>query len=276
MSKAKSVFISLVVVASFIFGLILGYSLPRQSPVANNSTVTPPIALSPSSSVAGATTETVLVTKVIDGDTIRIQTGQTVRLIGIDTPEITRIECFGKEATQKATELLLDKQVRLEKDVSETDRYDRILRYVWVGDELINETLVKQGFARSYRYPPDTKFQERFDIAQTFAQLNHLGLWQSCMVSPTPPSSSQINPTQVLSANDSNSLDNPSPVNTNLPASSNSDCQIKGNISSTGKIFHMPGCGSYEKTVIDESTGERYFCSEAEAVSAGWRKAKNC
>jgi micrococcal nuclease len=274
-SKAKSVFISLVVVTSFIFGLILGYSLPRQSPVANN-TALPSITLSPTSSVAGTTTETVIVTKVIDGDTIRIQTGQTVRLIGIDTPEITRIECFGKEASLKLSDLILDKQVRLEKDVSETDRYGRILRYVWLGDELINETLVKQGFARSYRYPPDTKYQERFDIAQTFAQLNRLGLWQSCMVSPTPLSNSQPNPTQVLFVNDSNPSNTTESIGNNSSAISNSDCQIKGNISSTGKIFHMPGCGSYEKTVIDESAGERYFCTEAEAVSAGWRKAKNC
>lgn len=53
-------------------------------------------------------------------------------------------------------------------------------------------------------------------------------------------------------------------------------CVIKGNISSNGKIYHLPGCGSYDKTVINESAGEKWFCTEAEAVSAGWRKAKNC
>jgi len=52
-------------------------------------------------------------------------------------------------------------------------------------------------------------------------------------------------------------------------------CMIKGNIS-TEKIYHLPGCGSYDKTVIDESKGERWFCSEKEAIVAGWRKAKNC
>lgn len=57
----------------------------------------------------------------------------------------------------------------------------------------------------------------------------------------------------------------------------NDSCEIKGNISSTDeKIYHLPGCGSYEKTVIDESAGERMFCSEQEAVDAGWRKAANC
>jgi micrococcal nuclease len=60
-----------------------------------------------------------------------------------------------------------------------------------------------------------------------------------------------------------------------LPTSSN--CDIKGNISSSGeKIYHEPGCGSYSRTIIDESAGEQWFCSENEAEAAGWRKAKNC
>lgn len=55
------------------------------------------------------------------------------------------------------------------------------------------------------------------------------------------------------------------------------DCVIKGNISSSGeKIYHLPGCQSYSKTVISEEAGERWFCSENEALGAGWRKAKNC
>ncbi len=55
------------------------------------------------------------------------------------------------------------------------------------------------------------------------------------------------------------------------------DCVIKGNISSSGeKIYHLPGCGSYSRTVIDESAGEEWFCSEDDAEAAGWRKAKNC
>lgn len=57
---------------------------------------------------------------------------------------------------------------------------------------------------------------------------------------------------------------------------SKTECLIKGNISSGGKIYHLPGCGSYDKTVIDENSGEKWFCSESEALVAGWRKAKNC
>lgn len=59
------------------------------------------------------------------------------------------------------------------------------------------------------------------------------------------------------------------------PSSNSQECNIKGNISGE-KIYHLPGCTSYEKTTIDESKGEKWFCSEKEAIDAGWRKAKNC
>ena len=67
-------------------------------------------------------------------------------------------------------------------------------------------------------------------------------------------------------------------ASTNAIETSNANsCTIKGNISSSKeKIFHMIGCGSYNKTVIDESRGEKWFCSEKEAIDAGWRKALNC
>ena len=77
---------------------------------------------------------TVLVTRVIDGDTIQVETSETVRYIGIDTPEIVHpdkpVECFGQQAANKNKELVLGKSVTLEKDVSETDRYGRLLRVV--------------------------------------------------------------------------------------------------------------------------------------------------
>ena len=67
------------------------------------------------------------------------------------------------------------------------------------------------------------------------------------------------------------------PNNPNGQGNGDENCVIKGNISSSGeKIYHLPGCLSYDKTIINESAGERWFCSEDEAVNAGWRKAKNC
>jgi len=245
--------LGLLLLGVFI-GRLLSYNpnLPNPPAPIPTATLSPPI--------AGAQTEQVLVSRVVDGDTIRISTGQSVRLIGIDAPEVTQVECFGREATQYLSNIILNQPVRLEKDVSETDRYGRLLRYIWLGDQLINESLVRDGYAHSSPYPPDVKYQSRFDLAENQARTMEAGLWSSCLVSPSP--------------NIPNNPNNPNTFSETLGTSS--DCLIKGNISSGGKIYHLPGCGSYEKTSIDESAGEHWFCTEEEAVNAGWRKAKNC
>lgn len=144
--------------------------------------------------------------------------------------------------------------VRLEKDITDRDKYNRLLRYVYVGDTFVNLELVKQGFAYSYSYPPDIKYQEQFVKAQQEAREAKRGLWNACPTTPEPVSAPDVSSTP-----DDNS------------------CLIKGNINTSGeKIYHLPGCGSYSKTTIDEKRGEKWFCSEAEAQSAGWRKALNC
>src|SRR3989344_5947281 len=138
-------------------------------------------------------TNTVLVTRVIDGDTIDIEGGQKVRYIGIDTPETVDprkpVQCFGVEASNKNKELVSGKRVRLEKDVSETDKYGRLLRYIYIGDTFVNLELVKQGFAYASTYPPDVKYQSQFTEAQRQAKEQNKGLWGSCPVvgsTPTP------------------------------------------------------------------------------------------
>lgn len=125
-----------------------------------------------------------LVVKVSDGDTIRVQYMEKeypVRLIGIDTPEINHpfepVQCFGPAAKTRLEELVLGKLVRIEKDTSEVDDFARLLRYVWLNDELINRVMVREGFAFSSRYEPDVMYQERFDTAQTEAQEAGSGLW---------------------------------------------------------------------------------------------------
>lgn len=124
------------------------------------------------------------VTRVIDGDTIEIEGGQRVRYIGMDTPETYK--CFYSESTAKNKELVEGKTIGLEKDVSETDRYGRLLRYVYVGDIFVNEVLAKEGYAQVSTYPPDVKYQDRFLVAQTEARDNNRGLWSSCQATPTP------------------------------------------------------------------------------------------
>lgn len=126
-----------------------------------------------------------LVTKVVDGDTIELENGFKVRYIGIDTPEISgKKGCFAEEAKKKNEELVLGKKVGLEKDVSENDRYGRLLRYVYIGEAgdkfMVNETLVREGYAQVATFPPDVKFQDVFIEAQKLARESSLGLWHEC------------------------------------------------------------------------------------------------
>lgn len=125
-----------------------------------------------------------LVNRVIDGDTIEIEGKVKVRYIGIDTPETVDprrpVGCFGKEASIKNKELVEGKMVSLEKDISETDKYGRLLRYVYVDEVFVNKYLVAEGFARASSYPPDIKYQEIFRSAEKTAQSGNKGLWSSC------------------------------------------------------------------------------------------------
>lgn len=118
------------------------------------------------------------VVKITDGDTIRVLIqGQEypVRYIGMDTPEMGSSE--GETAKQQNAALVSGQTVRLEKDVSETDRYGRLLRYVWVGDVLVNAELVRLGYARAKAYPPDTRYQTLLEAQQRDAEAAQRGIW---------------------------------------------------------------------------------------------------
>jgi len=115
---------------------------------------------------------------VIDGDTITIEGGYRVRYIGVDTPEIhPDLEAFGIEAREANRKLVAGKEVRLERDVSQTDKYGRLLRYVWVDDILVEAELVRQGLARAKAYPPDTKYQDYLEQMQAEAVETGRGMW---------------------------------------------------------------------------------------------------
>jgi micrococcal nuclease len=142
---------------------------------------------------SNATPEKFLVKKIIDGDTIELDNGQKVRYIGIDTPETVdprkTVQCLGKEASNKNKELVEGKWVRMEKDVSETDRYKRLLRFIYISDGndpskeiFVNDYLVRQGFAHAVTYPPDTKYSDLFREAEKEARENNRGLWGSCPI----------------------------------------------------------------------------------------------
>ncbi len=101
-----------------------------------------------------------------------------MRYIGIDTPEIyPQPEPFGWEAWQANHRLVEDKEIRLERDVSETDKYGRLLRYVYVDNTFINAELVRQGLARAKAYPPDTKYQTYLEKMEAEAREANRGMW---------------------------------------------------------------------------------------------------
>jgi micrococcal nuclease len=132
-------------------------------------------------------TDVAYVTGVYDGDSIQVRVGEAVydvRYIGMDTPEW--YECYGHEAEAANREWVLGRVVRLEKDVSETDRYGRLLRYVYAGDTFVNAELVRLGYAQLSTYPPDVKHAVYFLQLQREARDAGRGFWSEC-VEPLPP-----------------------------------------------------------------------------------------
>lgn len=133
------------------------------------------------------------VTKVIDGDTIWVDINgkeEKVRFIGVNCPEYTtKIEEYGKEATEYTTTELLGKKVYLQKDVSQTDDYNRLLRYVWlekidtineenIKNYLFNAKLVINGYAQSNYYKPDISLQDYLEKFENEAKQQKIGIWQ--------------------------------------------------------------------------------------------------
>jgi micrococcal nuclease len=132
--------------------------------------------------------ESALVLRVVDGDTIVVDRGQgpeRVRYIGMDTPETVHpdlpVEWMGKEASAANRAMVEGREVVLEHDVSETDGFGRLLRYVWVRDgdrwQFVNLALVAAGFAQVVTYPPDVKYVDAYLAAQTAARDAGRGLW---------------------------------------------------------------------------------------------------
>ena len=123
------------------------------------------------------------VTKVTDGDTVRLGGIGPVRLIGIDTPEVYGdVECFGREASRFAERLLpLGARVRYRVGVEERDRYGRLLAYVWLPDgRMLNRVMVDEGYAQPLTIPPNVAFADVFRAAARAARRADLGLWQAC------------------------------------------------------------------------------------------------
>lgn len=202
------------------------------------------------------------VTSVIDGDTIKIiYEGEeiSVRYLLVDTPEINHPrfgeQPFGKEATEENRKLLESGEVTIEFDAGDRfDDYDRLLAYLFVDGESVQEHLLEAGLARvAYVFPPNTRYLDEFENAEQLAKESGTGVWQfEDYVTDRGFDSSAIDENEISS-------DDPD----------NDGCDIKGNINRNGdKIYHMPGSHSYEGT-----NPEEWFCSEEEARDNGFRSA---
>ena len=221
------------------------------------------------------------VTRVKDGDTIVVELGSgpiNVRLGSIDAPE--KDQPWGVEATTALQSRVQAREVALK--VVEQDRYERLVAVVYLGDENLNAWMAREGNAWAYRaYLEDPEYCGLEDEART----SRLGLWAMTPTEWRAPwewrqhqkgdrrpftdfgaetregciaASGRREPTRTRSL----------PMDPGAPATG---CLIKGNISKNGRIYHVPGSEWYDETRVDESKGERWFCTEDEARAAGWR-----
>jgi endonuclease YncB( thermonuclease family) len=140
-----------------------------------------------------------IVANVVDGDTIDVANcsdAGRVRLILVDTPEVFGgVQCYGREASEYTRSRLLGQTVQLEKDVSNTDRFGRLLRHLWTEEGLFNEQIVRDGFATLATFPPDIRYVERIRAAQQEAYDAGRGLWGEDACVEPPPAPSQPTPT---------------------------------------------------------------------------------
>lgn len=198
----------------------------------------------------------VKVVSVTDGDTIRIRykgKSTPVRLIGLNAPEMKPRQCYGPQSTTRMKSLTKGGYVWIKSDSTQgnKDRYGRLLRHLYTSKGTsLAVAQIRDGYAREYTYSKKYRGQSTHKAAQKTAKAKKRGLWKAC-AKPTPV---KVTP-------------KPKPKPT-------SSCKIKGNISSGGKIYHLPGQRLYSVTKIDAKKGERWFCTEKQARNAGWRKSK--
>ncbi len=167
----------LILAVVYLFLTLLTYVTPADSDMKTQEVL------------PAATTTIYRVTSVVDGDTIKVEMGETtetIRLLAIDTPETKdprkEVQCFGIEAANKMEELVLNQNVRLEKDTQQGDRdsFGRLLRYVYLeNNTFVNAEMVKHGYAFAYTQKPSDKAEE-FVAYENEARTNRTGLWGSC------------------------------------------------------------------------------------------------
>lgn len=191
---------------------------------------------------------------VIDGDTLEMH-GKRIRLHGIDAPESGQTcrsqsgknyRCGQLSAKQMAK---YTKRKTIRCNVRDTDRYGRLVAVCFADGQDINERIVRNGFALAYR-----RYSRDYIAAESEAKSDKAGMWQGAFIKPW-----DWRKGERLTQN----------------TEQKGKCLIKGNISSSGKIYHTPSSPWYDRTKINTAKGEHWFCTEAEAKDAGWRAPKS-
>ena len=193
--------------------------------------------------------------RVVDGDTIH-KGSKKFRLEGIDAPESSQSCLYqgqtwfcGREATS-ALEKNIEAAKTIKCEGNEKDGYGRVIAICYADKQDLNAWMVKNGWALAY-----VKYSKKYLKEQQYAKKKGLGIWKGQFVVPW-----DWRRGKRLEPNEN---------------SQNGDCKIKGNISSKGeKIFHLPEGIYYDRTKISKQKGERWFCTESEALKAGWRQSK--
>lgn len=129
------------------------------------------------------------VARVIDGDTLALADGRVVRVLGIDAPETSNPNLrgpqpFGHAATDRLAALVEGRAVALERDITDTDHYGRLLRHVWIDGALVGTTLAREGLAYALGIPPDTRHSDAIRHAEAEAKAAKRGIWS--LPRPTP------------------------------------------------------------------------------------------
>jgi len=119
--------------------------------------------------------QTYMAERIIDGDTFVLDNGDKVRLIGYNAPEIG--EPFADNATERLSELVMHRKLRLERDVRDKDDYGRLLRYVYADEHFVNLAMLQDGYGKLLEIAPISKHNKEFEKAEEFAQYHNLGIW---------------------------------------------------------------------------------------------------
>lgn len=204
---------------------------------------------------------------VTDGDTLKMNNGVSIRLNGIDAPESGQ-NCYENSKAwrcgQSATRALKDriKGSAISCKEVDRDRYGRIVADCWVGNTNLNAWLVSEGWALAYR-----RYSMAYVDEEALAKASGKGIWRGEFVKPWDWRRGKRLQQSATAGNGSKAGSGGN--------QGSGDCNIKGNISRNGaKIYHVPGGRYYSQTQINTSKGERWFCSESEAKSAGWRRSR--